>query len=497
MSLNVGCLSVAYARVACMGTFKDPLRDLVQWWQNLQEEQQAQEAKGGTGDEDILRRYRFHIERNHQLLELVAHLAQLTDEEHQASDIDAGTYLTSLQRAYRDTEVTQLHDLLTFMRDTHASAQRSRVIDVESLNSDVRRAYSLIQDLTQASNDLVTHVEHEALDHMVSAIQDDAWQTPGVKMQVTEQIAGPDGQLTTVRDVVSVGPTTGTAGPEVTLNSVDQMHLLGLDAESTPGARERVMHLRMGQTLQRLGLAQATASQHEVERAAIGRISDRSRVDVLVRETIGRLPADIHGLQPGHIYALRAALHSMLVDLFVDMRGRGAHGDTRAVGMSITHLTSAMALSYAPPFYLPIAELENTTPGSPGPPDVGENHDIFVFHDLPLPLGQGVEALAWLFPLDPTGQVEDVAEVVLRDTDGFHLEMGHVSLVEGEASKVAQRVLTEIHQATWEVSKRRKLPGAAGDRAWTAALGRCADTEMRSGSLARLRRHKHTTGPQE
>lgn len=428
------------------------------------------------------------------MLEHVDAVVNLPEAAAGTSAARAGAYLESLRRAYLEVDVDQVRALIAFMRDTMGATARSGVVDANALTDDVIRLYSLLKEVVRAGNELAVHVEHEANDQMVAAAQDEAWQTPGSEIRVTEHVQGPGGDLTVVRDVVSVGLTPDTHAPEVRPSSAERVQLLGLDDASAETARERVTHLRTARTLQHLKLSE-DAGEDEVERAVIKRIDSRSRNDVAIRAIIGSLPGGFRNLLPGHVHAFNAALHSMLIESFVDMHSRRIRGDQRAAATAFLHLNCAMALSYAAPYYLPIAQIVDSELGGNDVTGVGDPHDIFVFHDVPLLLGPGVETLGWLFPIDDTGHVEDLAEVVLRDVDGSHLEVVAVSLRAGEASHIARRVLAAITTLTWTVPKRRKLPGEPGDKTWAAALGRHAKAELQSGSLARVRRHVGDSAP--
>jgi len=478
-------------------TDSDPLTALHHWFAEDQEERRRILTDPGT-DEGRLRvalsLHRLDEEGAVTLVRLVGELLDAPAQQRAAIEEWVGApRLESLRRVAGQVDVDELARVRAAMRAAADDQAARGVADYATLSRQSSDLRGHVGDLRAIVGDIYGHLEEKAAQEQLRAIEQAARQVPGSNVRITETVAGPDGTHHVVRDVMAIGPDPELARVDVNYSlSSDRKLLLGLDDQrGAEIAGQQVQHVRATRALQVLGLPEsATAAQ--VQDRAIHHLLTRSQVDAEIGDVLGNLPSGLVGLRPGHFPGLRASAQLILVDAIQDAAARGRRGDLVVAGHGNHMLLLGLALVHGSVFYLPTAAVasEATQRDEDVALPVG---DLVVFHDRPLPLGPGAEAIAWVFTVADDGAVMGFAQVMLEagDAETTGIELSNVNLARGEAAAVAARVLAAVARPGWQVTKKRKLPGRPGEKAWRDTLGRAAAVELRTGSLGAV----HTRGP--
>ena len=417
--------------------------------------------------------------------------------EHQAAVADwvGGPRLESLRRAHEGVDDAAVDQAIARMQAQADAQEQSGVADFGVLTQMTAELRGLVGSLWGVVADVHSHLQDKVAQDQIRAFEAAARQVPGTNLRITETVAAPDGTQHVVRDVMALGPDPDLTGVDVRFSlSTTRKQLLGLDDErGAEIAGRQVQQLRATRTLQRLGLP-ASASVDQVHERAVARVLSRAEVDADIGDVVGGVHHGLVGLMPGHWAALRASALLIIAETIRDAGNRGRRGDPVAGAAAEHALMIAMALVHGAVYYLPSALI----PAAAGLGDHGAGlpagWDIVVFHDRPVPLGADAEAIAWVFTTTDEGAVLDLGQVLLEACDEgvVGIELSNVSLRRGPAGAVAGRVLEGLVHPGWQVSKRRKLPGKPGEKAWRDALGRAAAAELRTGSLTGV--HSRSAG---
>lgn len=472
-------------------TEQDPLTALHHWYA-ADREQQLRMFDHDPGTDQAYLEVAMVLHRRHSggaetMLRLAAGVVVDPPEEHRPAIEDwvGKPLLESLRRAVGRVDQVELARVRGVMDATADAQEATGVADYAVLSRQSRELEAVTGNLRAVVADIYMHLEEKAAQNQLSAIEEAARQVPGTNLRITETVAGPDGTQHVVRDVLATGPDQDLAHVDVNYSTpAARRQLLGLDdARAAELAGQHVQQLRAVRALRLLGLPD-TATANQVQDKAIARFIDRGRLDGEIGGVVGDVPDGMVGLMPGHFTTLRASALLLVVDAVQDAANRGRRGDMVAAGGGTHLLLVGLALTHGTVFHLPAARVPATGPRTERPGTLPAG-DVVVFHDRPLALEPGTEAIGWIFTTADDGTVADFAQVILAagNAENVGLELTNVNLARGAAAVVAARVLAGIAEADWQEPRKRKLPGRPGDKAWRDALGRAAAAELQTGWL--------------
>lgn len=463
-----------------------PLEMLMNWFSSLRA--RLPDGVGLSESEQVWQLHQSNAETQQQLLAMTSPVVALQGEERARLDALVGAIrMNTLVQAHHGTDEQAIARVTAEMLDTVADQRSRQSLEHSPLVDQGLMSEGLTKPLWDAVKTIFIHLDEQRHTTMRDDLAAAARTVPGMELRITEEVLGPDGTLSVVRDEMAIGPPAESEGQEFrpTMDD-DRKRLLGLDdVRTAQTAGERIRHTRAERALATLKLpVSATAGQ--VEPAIIDRIEHHLEWDGHHAEMLPELPETLQGLRPGHIYALRQQLIIALMTTHDELRDRARRGDRNAEGAAVQFLQTAFAMTEASVFYLPVAHVPDGGP-APAHDAARGTQEVLVFHDKPFEVGPDVSVIAWLLPVSDTGQPEQLGQIVAARTGGkTTLEVSNVNLVSGHGATVAGRVWDALGAEGWSQAKRRKLPGRPGEREWKRALGRGSQAEMSSGSLAQV-----------
>lgn len=423
-----------------------------------------------------------------RLAQLTQHLVRATGDlvgdvlaQEELAQFGGAQHMAAVVAARQGLAGASVEDLTLKMKASVEGQLASGKVDEGSLIKELEELQALTGDLERAVMEFVSSAKDRAHREQMEALTMAARQVPGASLRVTEEVVGPDGSATTVRDELITGPTDDSPQVIDPATPAEIKHALGLDVGRTQEAADRVGSLRGRRALRRLGLPESASFktvQHELRRWLL----DGVKRDDEIAGVLPFLPDGLQDVQPGDLHTLRSNLAQGMLNGFDQVSSRASRGDRKMASAQMMVLTGAFAVTSAVPYHLPLDEL---------PDDAAvdrwrlPNEETLVLHDQPVEAA-GIPAVAWLFTAADDGVVEEVGQVLVAE-GGLTFAVRNVNLAQGPAAPTARRVLSALTANSWSVPKKRKLPGAPGDKAWTAQLARHAHQERRTGSLARVR----------
>lgn len=363
-----------------------------------------------------------------------------------------------------------------------SSLHASGAVDEREFVKQLEELRPLTGELERAVFEFVSAAEEKAHHEQMDALTTAARQVPGVSLRVTEDVIGPDGSSTIVRDEMITGPTDDSPQVIATSSPTEVTHALGLDVGRVQEAADRVRVLRARRAQERLGLtdsASVASVHHELQRW----LRDAADRDTAISSVLPFLPDGLRDVQPGDLHTLRSSLVTGMLNGYDQAAPRAARGDQMMESAQTMALLDGFAMSSAVPHYLPLSQAHHH--GAAQGPWRVPNEETMVLHDRPMDVA-GLPVLAWVFTATDDGAVEEIGKVLVVEGDlGFAVH--NVNLVQGPGAPFSHGVLRALTTREWTIPKKRKLPGRPGEKAWRAQLGRQADHERRTGSLARVR----------
>lgn len=415
------------------------------------------------------------------LVRVTGELAVDEQEQQQLGEFGGVQHVTAVVAARRRLESERVEDLTRRMKELVERQASPGEVDEGMFVKQLEELRPWTGELERAVFEFVGAAKERAHREQMDALAEAARQVPGMSLRVTEDVMGPDGSSTIVRDEMITGPTDDSPQVIDTSTPADLKEALGLDVGRVQEAADRVGVLRARRAHARLEMAKS-ATFESVHRELQEWLRGVARRDTAISSVLPFLPDGLRDVQPGDLHALRSSLILGMLNGFDQAAPRAARGDQAMDSAQSVVLLEGFAVASAVPHFLPLEMV-------PGDVERGPwrvpNEETLVLHDQPLDMA-GLPVLAWLFTATDDGVVEDVGQVlVVEGALGFAVR--NVNLVEGCAAGSAHRVLSALTARSWSAPKKRKLAGRPGDKAWQDQLGRYADHERRTGSLARVR----------
>lgn len=434
-----------------------------------------------------------------RLADLLMDLVRVTGElvgddeaQRQLGEFGGVQRAASVVAARERVASEQVAALTREMKTLAGSPHESGAIDERDFVKQLEEIRPLTGELERAVFEFVSAAEERAHHEQMDALTTAARQVPGVSLRVTEDVIGPDGSSTIVRDEMITGPTDDSPQVIATSSPTEITHALGLDVGRVQEAADRVRVLRARRAHARLGMADS-ASVASVHRELQRWLLDAADRDTAISSVLPFLPDGLRDVQPGDLHTLRSSLVAGMLNGYDQAAPRAARGDQMMGSAQTVVLLEAFAVSSAVPYYLPLGHQAHHDGAAHGPWRL-PNEEQMVLRDRPMDVA-GLPVLSWMFTANDDGAVEEIGQVLVVEGDlGFAVH--NVNLVDGPAAPFAHEVLHALTTREWTIPKKRKLPGRPGDKAWRAQLGRQADHERRSGSLARVRTLAATGGPE-
>ena len=311
----------------------------------------------------------------------------------------------------------------------------------------------------------------------------------GSDVRITEEVVSPDGSTTVLSEERVYRPAVGTVDDGVVGPASESLDLrLGANQDGVPAAFNDIIRRQLQQMHADLRLPDS-APYDLVRTQYLSRAIRRVEQGAGISAAMRNVPKSLTGLAPGDFHSFRTSLISGLTSSATEgvNRSRAQRGDREPKGAERTTLAMLEFWSTAMPYFLP-----TPTPSPRGLPDPPRNLPgpaIAIFHDLmQIPTDPDLKVLGWLFFAGPCGRPEPVMSVVLA-TPGTgctdpKIDIVNASTTSGALAATAGKILDLVAGGTWEVSKRRKIPGPMGSKQWRDGLGRTK--ELHTGSLAQV-----------
>lgn len=410
------------------------------------------------------------------------------------ADLRGGrSYLVGMSRAVETVEAADPSgEFLALRERVEVSAERwAAVSAVEGydavfaqISADMDEISRVLGPVRAAVDDYVSFLEEENVSDLIRGFEAAASSTPGMRGRITEQVGGPAGEVTVVRDDWVEGPSDDS--PDTGITPAEHT-ALGLDDVNMKAAWTRFVAAQVRATLRDLRLSESSPGV-QVRTEFLKRAGNGVNTDLMIAEELRSTSASLVNLRPGDIFGLRGQLVFACLDPLWDVSG--------VPNPAPLPIVIARQFATAAPFFIEQAAIDRSTPG-----DVSDLRlpapQCFVFHDaVPLPSFPDVDDLPAIF-----------GWVVFADDDlrplpmclcaiGYPAEAGEkatgsrtvLAATSGPiVADLVSRIMHLLATADWVRAPRRKLSGRPGSDKWKTALGAVSEAELSDGSLAQVR----------
>lgn len=312
------------------------------------------------------------------------------------ADLPGGrSYLVAMSRAVETVEASDpAGEFLALRERIEVSARRwATVSAVEEeheavfarMSADMDELNRVLGPVRAAVNDYVSFLEEENVSDLIRGFQEAARSTPGIRGRITEQVVGPAGDVTVVRDDAVEGPPDD---PPDTVITPAEHTALGLEDVDMKAAWPGFVAAQMRATLRDLRLSDSSP-RVQVRAEFLKRAGNSVETDLMIAEELRSTPASLRNLRPGDIFGLRGQLVFASLEPLLNVSG--------VPNPSPLPIVIARQFATAAPFFIERASIDRAAPGNasdlrlPAP-------QCFVFHDaVPLPSFPDVDDLPAVF----------------------------------------------------------------------------------------------------
>lgn len=418
----------------------------------------------------------------------------------------SGTFLVAVTRGVQTAEVAGAPGVFAVLKARFAETARRYAVDQGDVSDDaVADAISDLDALEPVTKRLIKAVQDWS-EYLVDRQQDriiDAFRsTPGLRGRITEEVVGPDGNVTVVRDEL-VEPDRRADSSDDSRSGVitgspplpeDEREALG--AADDPVVLSALKKIRLDELTEMLTDLRLTERSpwEQVRAAFVERAAASMERTAAIAAALRDPPQTQRGLLPGDVHALRNSAAYSVIEPLLNAPTQGGLDEEMAL------VALGRLLLESTPYLVPTPDISEVKVRT-GNLDVRlPSRRCYVVHDaVALPNQPGVTDLpnvtGWVFVGDEDlrplpGCVCIVGYPATEDDDSspaaFRIVFASTS---GPAVRdAAQTVLETLGTGSWTTAERRKLPGKPGGDKWTAALRAEAEAELADGSLAQVHR---------
>jgi len=253
------------------------------------------------------------------------------------------------------------------------------------MSADMDEINRVLGPVRDAIHDYVSFLEEENVSDLIRSVEEAAKSTPGIRGRITEQVVGPAGEVTVVRDDWVEGPSDDP--PDTGITPAEHT-ALGLEDVDMKAAWPAFVATQMRATLRDLRLSESSPGV-QVRTEFLKRAGNSVNTDVMIAEELRSTPASLVNLGPGDIFGLRGQLVFTTLEPLLNVSG--------VPNPSPLPIVIARQFATAAPFFIEPAAIERAAPG-----DVSDLRlpapQCFVFHDaVPLPSFPDVDDLPAVF----------------------------------------------------------------------------------------------------